>query len=185
MTASANVRYQIDASDRIAAVNEGWIEFARANSGDRLLPPAIVGHSLWDSISDPTTTQIYRAIVNRVRKGAGPAQFRFRCDSPAMRRLLEMRIKGGERGAVDFETSLIESQPRPVVALMDVQTPRSDALITICAWCMKIEVPGHVWLEIEAAAATMGLFESAALPHLSHGMCPDCYDAMMGVVVTV
>ena len=178
MVSSLDVAYRIDSVDRITTVSDGWVSFAEANSGERLLPPGILGSSLWPWIVDPTTRQVYRNILTRVRKGADAVRFQFRCDGPDRRRLLQMQITLAARDDVDFQTTLLRNQPRTEVGLMDSATPRSDALLTICGWCMRVPVTG-TWLEIEEAVPALGLFEASAMPHLSHGMCPACSHTML------
>ncbi|MEO8257680.1 MAG: hypothetical protein ABI868_10095 [Acidobacteriota bacterium] len=85
MPAESDVAYTLDASDTIIAVNDAWIAFAAANDGVPLLPPAILGRSLWDFIADHTTILLYRRLFERVRAGVGPVRVTFRCDAPARR----------------------------------------------------------------------------------------------------
>lgn len=176
MTERPDLAYRIDAFDRIVAVDPGWVTFARANGGVSLLPPGIIGRSLWRWIADPTTTQVYRDVIAKVRRGAGPVRFNLRCDAPGARRLLEMRIEG-RSDEVSFETRLLERQPRIDVDLMDADAPRGDSHLVICGWCMRLPVDGE-WLEIEDAISILQLFDTATLPQLSHGMCPKCVAAM-------
>ena len=176
MTDSRGVSYRIDAFDRITGVDPGWVAFARANAGESLLPPGIIGRSLWNWIADPTTTQVYRDIIARVRHGAGPVRFNFRCDAPSLRRLLQMRI-AVSADEVTFETRLLDAQLRAGVCLIDAEARRSDAHIVICGWCMRLPVDGD-WLEIEDAISVLQLFDAAMMPRLSHDMCPRCVTTM-------
>ena len=182
MAESIRVSYRIDAADRILTVDDGWVSFAEGNDGDQLLPPGILGSLLWPWIADSTTSQLYRDLIRRVRNGRGPVRFRFRCDAPDERRLLQMQITSANGGEVQFETNLLVSQPRPPVALLDSTAARSREPLTICGWCMRIPDAFGTWLEIEMAIVRLELFEGRALPMLSHGMCPTCCDAMLTVV---
>jgi hypothetical protein len=174
----STVTYRIDSADQIKTVNDGWISFARSNGGERLLPPGILDTSLWSWIVDPTTRQLYRSLLSRVRKGTGAVRFQFRCDGPDRRRLLQMQITASTPDEVDFQTNLVRSQPRAAIGLMDRATIRSDALLTICGWCMRVPVSG-TWVEIEEAISALELFEGSAMPRLSHGTCPRCYNTML------
>jgi hypothetical protein len=174
----STVAYRIDSADHIKTVNDGWISFARSNGGERLLPPEILNTSLWSWIVDPTTRFVYRNLLSRVRKGAGTVRFQFRCDGPDRRRILQMQITANTPDEVDFQTKLIHNQPRAAVELMDKAATRSDAQLTICGWCMRVPVSG-TWVEIEEAIPALGLFEASAMPQLSHGMCPRCYNTML------
>jgi hypothetical protein len=181
VVSSLNVAYRIDSTDCITTVSEGWVSFAMANGGKRLLPPGILGTSLWPWIVDPTTRQVYRSLLTRVRKGADAVRFQFRCDGPDRRRLLQMQITVAASDDVDFQTTILRNQPRAEVGLMDPATLRSDALLTICGWCMRVPVSGK-WLEIEEAVSALGLLEASTMPHLSHGMCPACYNTMLTAI---
>lgn len=125
------VEYRIDAKDRIIAVNSNWADFARENDGVHLLPPGILGTPLLDSISEPTTRTIYRALLGRVRKGAGSVRFLFRCDSPGVRRLLDMgtSVQGD---AVIFRVRPVAEQEREAVLLLDPTVKRSRKLVVTC-----------------------------------------------------
>lgn len=181
MATVSDCTYRIDADDRIRHVGEGWIAFAHENFGEgeeRILPPSILGQPLLDSITDATTRSIWRALLGRIRKGAGPVRFRFRCDSPEMRRLLEMTIALEADGAIGFTTTVVLAERREPVALLDPAVERTDALLTTCAWCARVHCPDGVWCKMEDAVRRLDLFGRAALPRLSHGICPSCIAAM-------
>lgn len=178
MQRSLETSYRIDAADRIQAVSDAWVRFANDNQGGALLPPSILGRLLWDSIEDPATRQIYEGMLRHVRQGEGAVRFRFRCDSPTMRRLLEMEITAERDECVTFTTSVVESQSRPAVALLDPLAPRSDAVSIVCGWCNRFAAPEGAWLEAEDAIAALGIFEGALPPQLSHGICPDCSSSL-------
>lgn len=173
-----NVSYRIDSTDAITDVNEGWDAFALANDGDLLLQPGILGTSLWRWIVDPTTREVYRSLLRRIREDAQPVRFRFRCDSPGRRRLLEMEMTLATNGDVDFQTTSVSEQARTEIAFINPATARSGALITICGWCLRIPVSAK-WLEIEEGVLALGLFEAETMPQLSHAMCPACYETML------
>ncbi|MBC7894313.1 MAG: hypothetical protein H7066_02815 [Cytophagaceae bacterium] len=181
MLPPSDVAYRIDATDRIVTVSDGWVSFAEANGGERVLPPRILGTSLWSSIADSATREVYRVMLGRVRKGVGAVRFQFRCDSPDVRRLLEMQVTVSGGDEVAFQTHLVQSQPRTEVGALHSDTTRSEAILTICGWCMQVPVNGE-WLEIEEAITALGLFAGSATPQLSHGMCPACYSTMMATL---
>lgn len=177
-TGSPDISYCIDAEDCMTAVSDGWIEFAKANNGRLLLPPEILGTVLWDWIADAQTRHVYRTVLQRARASAKIVRFKFRCDSPTERRLLQMEIVPRVDGEVAFQTSLISSQLRESVGLLDTQAIRSEALLKICGWCMRVQ-SNDSWIEIEDAISDLRLFEAPRLPNLSHGMCPACYETML------
>jgi len=173
-----DVSYVVDGEDRIESVSAGWVKFALANHGTHLLPPDILGVRLWDAIRDPTTRDVYRALLRRVRQGAGPVRFRIRCDSPGIRRLLDMEISGGEGEKIVFGIRTTAEQPRPSIPLLNNHRMSQKGILAICSWCMRIHTGEEEWLEVEAAIAEVVRFDQEDLPRLSHGMCPDCYAAV-------
>jgi hypothetical protein len=173
--ASAPVSYRIDRKDRLEWVNEGWLLFAEANGGKGLEPSRVRGRLLWDFVSDPTITHLYRLIVQRLRAGGPAVRFHFRCDAPAMRRLAAMEITGDRAGAVHFDVISVLEQPQ-IPPLRIQLTPADDEpLVRVCAWCKRVELPADTWIEPEAAVSAFSLFDCPVFPGLTHGMCPRCY----------
>jgi len=170
--------YTVDATDAITDVNDAWTRFAGANDGSALLPSLIVGRKLWDFIGEPTTTFVYRQLFERVRTGNGPVRFEFRCDSPAVRRLLRMTISAQPNGALRLVVRPVRSAARPEVRLLDPGAPRSVAIVRMCAWCKRIPDATGQWVEIEVGLAGLGLFEGSEVPAISHGMCDHCERTM-------
>lgn len=179
---SGEISYDVDRADRITAVSESWTAFAVANDGGHLVPPTIVGKSLWSAISDPATRALYQTLVGRVRRGGGPSSFHFRCDSPSKRRELEMRIAARADDALRFTTSLLREEERPAVPLLDPAAARAGAIVIVCGWCARVRVPEDRWVEVEVAVRLLRLFEGTALPRLSHGICPSCSDKMIAAL---
>ena len=75
-------------------------------------------------------------------------------------------------GGVEFNVRTLSIEKRPPQALLDPAV-RSGPLLRICGWCKKIPI-GVRWVEIEEAISEMHLFENAALPRLTHGICEEC-----------
>ena len=158
-----DLEYHVDANDRICAVNEAWLSFAEANEGTALLPSEILGRRLWDFMGDLETQHIYHALHQRVRTLNVPVQLCFRCDGPERRRLLELNIVAGEEQQLVYRVRTLAEDIRPPVPLLDPRRPRSDAFVTICAWCKRVAAGPRQWLEVEAAAAALRSSLSRAL----------------------
>lgn len=176
------VAYRIDCEDRLAEVGAGWTSFAASNGGESLAPSRVLGRSLWEFLSDATTIHIYQTMIRQLRQGREPIRFRFRCDAAATRRLLAMEITAGSAGGVLFTVLSEREQERSPPPLLDPAAARDDRLVVMCGWCNRIEVAQGVWSEVEDAVSTLGLFDGAPLPGLTHGICGDCHAAVMGVV---
>ncbi len=69
---------------------------------------------------------------------------------------------------------VVGAEDRDYASLLDVNAPRSDALLAICSWGKRIELPEDGWTEVEPGVRKLDLFGDAPVPQLSHGVCPDC-----------
>ena len=77
-----------------SVVDLTWCEFAADNGAPDLVPPpGPVGQSVFAYIQDATTAELYRRLFESVRRTGRSAVLPFRCDSPALRRFLEMEIR--------------------------------------------------------------------------------------------
>ena len=175
------VTYRIDEEGRVLAVGQAWDEFARTNQARELTAREVLGRSIWDAMSDPTTQTLYRRLVERVHEGAPPVRFTFRCDAPGRRRLLQMTITAGPDGTTDFETLPITFVERPPVALLDPAAPRSSDLLRMCSWCKRIPL-GDDWVEVEEAIQRSGIFQAPIPPAITHGICPRCETKVFGLI---
>lgn len=169
--------YRIDRHDRIVSVSENWTAFAAENEGLETCHPKVVLHrSLWDFIQDDETRHLYGIVIDKVRSTGLPVAFPFRCDSPEMRRRLELEILPQGGGSLEFRSTVLETESRePQDLLKRNARPSSGAILTICSMCKKVRLPSGGWREVEEAVASLGLFDEAQLPDLSHGVCPACH----------
>lgn len=177
---SPTIIYTVDADDRIVSVNEAWDRFATQNEGTAFLAKHIVGRNLFEFIGDDSTRQIYRQMLARIRSGTD-LEYRYRCDSPDCRRLMEMRVRAANsEGGVEFRSTTLEATQRAPVRLpqadgADVAAPAE--LQRACGWCNRLDVNG-VWLEMEEALPLLLLHETPTAPTLTHGMCEACLAKM-------
>jgi hypothetical protein len=173
-----DLRYELNARDEISSVNEEWLRFALANDGEPLGSAEVVGRSLWDFIGDLGTQHIYRILHRRIRADGAPVRLCLRCDAPDRRRLLELEISPGPERNLFYRVRTVGEQERQPVSLLEPQRPRSEHFVTICAWCERVAVPAHGWMEIEAAIAMLPPLAEARPPQLTHGICEACTDAL-------
>lgn len=164
----------VDADGRIRHVNDAWLSFGRENHLPQDRP--VLGRELLAFIADTTTQQLYATLLERVRRVRQPMTFPFRCDSPALRRFMEMQMRPLADGAVEFRSRIVRSEPRPPVALLDPAVLRSEQLIRMCGWCKQVAIPD--WVEVEVALLRMNWFQQSRLPGLTHGICPACDQRM-------
>lgn len=170
---SPTLVYRIDDQDRIVSVSDAWNAFATANDGADAVASRVIGRNLFDFIVDPTTRHLYRKMLARIRGGRSFG-FRYRCDAPAVRRLMELR-QSDVRGGVEFRSGPVEEVARESLSLPQADgSPGGgpDALQRVCGWCNRLDVEGE-WLEIEEALPRLRLLERPSA-QLTHGICEEC-----------
>jgi hypothetical protein len=169
--------YRIDADDRLCFVNEAWLAFAEEN-GWRISADAVLGSSIASHVADASTRHIYRLLIDRLRGAAASARFHYRCDSPGLRRYMEMRMARCRGDQIEFRSRVLRLERRDPIRLLDAALPHSrDRRLQICSWCKAVHVE-RAWLGLEEAVDRLGLLADAVLPQLSHGICPVCSDRM-------
>jgi len=166
--------YLLDEEFRIAELGDGWSLFARANDAPELASDATIGRSVLACVSDSTSAHLYRRLFEHVLRTGRPVSFPIRCDSPAKRRLLEVRIEKRQPSGLLIQTRLIRSEARPPVGVLDRRAPRNPELLRMCGWCKAVDVDGR-WCEVEEAVVSKRLFARDLPPAVTHGICPTCH----------
>jgi hypothetical protein len=173
--------YELDAELRIRAVDEAWSEFARTNDAPELAAPAPLGRPVLDYVQDATTSYLYQRLFDRVLGTARPVTFPFRCDSPEVRRLMEMEIRPCHSAGLELCTRVVRMERRARAPLLDRSVARAGPPLRMCGWCKAVDVGGG-WCEVEQAVAALRLFERELLPPITHGICPPCHRRVEGML---
>ena len=126
------IRYRIDVNDHFVGLDENWQRFAQQNDAVGSSAERVIGHKMWDWISDPTLQEIYHLLVLEARRGHS-VHFQYRCDAPAFRRLFEMGIRSLDGGEVEFLSTLISEEARPPVFLLDRGQRRNEEFVRVCS----------------------------------------------------
>lgn len=172
-------RYRLDAADRVKWVSDGWVDYARANAADSLRTDDVLGRSVWEFIDGAEVTGLYHALFQKVRSTGEAVTLLCHCDSPRVKREMEIRIVPHAEGGIEVVATIVSEQSRPAVPLLDHALPRSDDVLSMCSWCRRVLTHPDRWLPIEHAIEELELFSGRVLPKLSHGACPDCYSRVM------
>lgn len=164
--------HRVNHHDQITFVNAGWKKFAIRNGMPAEMVVNVVGASLWRYISEPTSRNFYAVIMAKVRKTGQTIKLPFRCDSPGIRRFMELHIISLGENHLEFRSHLLRQERRKPVALLNPALPRDSKLLIMCAWCKRVKA--DEWMEVEDIVQKLKLFDTRPLPSLSHGICPDC-----------
>ena len=95
--------YRLDNTDRIFDTGGAWNQFAKENAGTELLGSAVIGRSLYDFIHGDVSRMFVRTLVDGVRILNRPRMVPYRCDSPGLRRYMEMSITCEPGGGILLE----------------------------------------------------------------------------------
>lgn len=174
----SDVVYRLDREHRFVFVNEAWDRFAIANDAPELAGGAVLGTPLMSHIWGSEARQLTHALIERARAAGGPLTIPFRCDAPGERRRMRMIVTVDDAG-VEFRTRVDSTEARPAVDVLDRRVHPRDELLTVCAWCKRARA-GNAWMELEAAAEALRLFELSRVPALTHGICDACVVAVAG-----
>lgn len=172
--AKREIMYRVDEQDRIVFVSPDWVAFAGGNGGS-VDTKALIGTKISQHLTDPTTQQVYHLVMAKVRDTGKSITLPFRCDAPDRRRFMELEISPLFQNYLQFHTRLLLEEERAPVALLTSAGRVADGksrTVLMCSWCKRVAAPE--WLEVEAAVLRLRLFDEAAAPLITHGMCPDC-----------
>jgi len=170
------VRYWIDALDRLVEVNDAWNIFAVENGAAELTRDRVLGQPIWRYVSDQTTQELYRSLI-AVARESKHIEFVYRCDTPALKRLMQMTIIPEDSRVVCFQSAVASVTVQKQLALWDPRPVRSGGAIRTCSWCKRLEIGGR-WTELDTAVDVLGLFTEAPLPPVTQVTCPSCYESI-------
>ena len=168
-------QYRIDHNDNIVWVNSWWLAFARENDAVELADPAFLGQSLWDSIADEQTLELYQEIHTHVRGNDQTRVVPFRCDSPTVRREMQLFITGSsDNDDLLYEGRMLRATPTRYSPMLDVRRPRLDAFLSICSCCKRVLLESHGWLAVDEVCEKLRLDVKEKLPSWRQTLCQQC-----------
>ena len=167
-------RYGVDESDVIDFVDRWWLAYATENGAVGLEEASVVGRPIWEFIVDESTIALYREIHQRVRSTGRAIDVPFRCDSPRLRRYMQLTISRQDNGKLLYESMVIKTVPRHRLAVLDPMTKRSTSFLTMCSFCKRSLIEPSGWLEMEDIALRLRMDDQPTVPQLRYTVCPDC-----------
>lgn len=171
--------YHVDPEGRITYVNSRWDAFALENDGAEVIAARVLGKPLAGFIADMDTRHLIGLMMRHVFKTGRTVTAPFRCDAPVFRRRMQLTIEPGPSGVVVFRSRLLAAEARPALHVLDRRAPREpETLLRLCSWCNRGRL-GDRWAELEEVIEACGLFDVAAVPRITHGLCVDCEKAVI------
>lgn len=179
MSSDSNlIEYIIDQHDLITSVSSGWDGFALENDAEHLVATNVIGRSLWEFVSDRDVQNLYLNLVNRLRLKNRQIRFKYRCDSPDLKRFMGMTIQPLPDKSVKFISRIERVEKRRPVEILKRKITHADQLLRMCSWCKKVSLNGS-WLEIETALSGSDIFSGDNQLQLTHTICEECYNQVL------
>lgn len=178
--------HRTDAKDLIVSVDQAWVEFAQENWRPDFKPEWVLGRSLWDFIHGADTQAVYRLAIARARSQDRGLTLPFRCDSPDLRRFMEMTITSLGDGGLEYGCLLLREEVRAPVPFRPCGPCAPGRVLKACSICLRLERPswtelgyagsdgGAAWQEAERVLPVVAALEEGYFPPLTYGVCPDC-----------
>lgn len=166
--------YFLTRSYTIHSIGGDWNDFAHENNAPGLTSDSVIGHSLWDYISDPAVMHFYSGAVKAVLNYGKPISIPFRRAAPDWRRSMKLRLIRSSRELCEVICTTSAMEPRPWMELLDDTIERSDFWLPICSWCKPVGIDDSRWIEVEDAANELNDNVVWPLPKLVHVTYPEC-----------
>ncbi|MEG3639481.1 hypothetical protein [Magnetococcus sp. PR-3] len=169
------VEVMVGQDNIICAVNTAWNHFAVENACEDLLAEHVVGQSLLDYVEGGATRIYVETMLHMVRQGDQLLSCPYRCDSPDMRREMEVRLFPPINGVVKMQHRLVSERPLYHHTTFQTVAENRHACaeqIKRCSHCNNLRVHWK-WYDVEE-------IEKAGLRHLAepiqvyYGICDRC-----------
>jgi len=177
----------------LAAGRHGWSSFAAENGAPQLSVESVVGSSMFSHMAGDAVLKAYRDMHAAVWSGQKPRiGFRWRCDSPDVRRDMHMSISmavghAGHSAAL-YQSQVVTAERRPAMDLLSRSIQRTDPQgataspeVLVCCWCHGVApasqpaADGGRWTSLEDFCAR-GVPAGA---RVFQGICPACRERIL------
>jgi hypothetical protein len=165
--------YTLGADDRIVDCGgPGWGDFARANGAPYLAAAGLRGDSIYDHVAGHFTQRFLREFFVAARAATRPLTRAYRCDSPRVKRQMEMCacVEPGKRLRVEHR--LVSEMAMAVEVAPQELWRQSRVEFSRCSICNRLKRLGlGDWREPDEAGVAGPL-------RVVHTVCQGCRSAI-------
>lgn len=169
--------YEIDREDRLRALSSDWDAFADGNAGPGARAGQVLGRPLRSFIAGDVPRMFIEAALQAVRLTGRPRTLGYRCDAPAVERLLTMTLVPLDDGGVRVEHQVVSARQRETVPAFRTvppgewtQTRPGARPRWRCSQCLRLSVSlSGPWSDAAPLDAT-----SAPVVDVRYTLCPVC-----------
>ena len=177
-TDHGDLSYVLDADNRICRTKGPWDGFVLANLGPggegmEALAENVIGLSLNDFVQDEPTRMLLSALADSVRLLRWERHLDYRCDSPTMKRFMQMKLEPGPLDTVILTHKLLRTEPIQPAFYVLTASSGETARGRRCSLCNKVRI-GDAWVEPDH-----NLAQRVPQPYaIKHTLCPICQHAI-------
>jgi hypothetical protein len=171
----SDVSYRLDDQDRIVEVDSNWDRIALENDGEAVVADRILGTKLYAHVTDEPSRMFVWTMLDSVRKLHRPSVKFYRCDSPDLKRHMQMTILPETGGGLLVQHRLIRTEKVPLRVRFAGPSGARSKLILRCTMCVKLKIEG-VWIAPDAAVLA-GVSQADGTVRVAYSICEDCRDA--------
>lgn len=164
--------YRLDSRDRIIEVSGGWDRFACDNGAEELANESVIGMPLRSFISGDVTRMFIDTMHARARMSGRPMTVPYRCDSPGVKRFMEMSLEAIGSDLVSTHRLLAEQVLPRALVFRIAADGRPHSWTKRCSMCNRLSMPDGRLVEPDEFAET----ESAdgQTVGVIYFVCPEC-----------
>jgi len=165
--------YWLDTKDLITAVSSSWNHFAlNNNAGKNSLAQNVIGQNIYSFIISDPTRMYLQILIQQARVLGNTVAKKYRCDSPQLKRYMEMRITPEQTGQIRLDHLL--ERVEPFVRPISFYPASSGGTATAyrCSICARLYLAG-CWV-MPDDAITEGLISLDAPLPVIYTVCPVC-----------
>lgn len=167
------VSYWLYSKDTIIKVSQTWNRFALSNNATaEILEESVIGKNTYSFIVDDPTRMYLQVLLQQPRLLRTTVAKKYRCDSPGLKRYMEMRLTPEPEGLVRLDHTLEQLEPFNRPLTFHPASASSRATVCRCSICARLCI-GSCWIIPEEAEAE-GLIQPDALVPVTYLVCPVC-----------
>lgn len=165
--------YMLNRKDVIVDVNDAWNDFATNNDAPELISERVIGNSLVNYVTGDITKMYVQTVLQNVRMIGKPIRRHYRCDSPTLKRYMEMSIKPDGKNLQLAHKVIRTEDMTCTVHFNAALTPSEPQITKRCSSCGRVEAQKAVWVEAnDLYAAKHGAKDVTVM--VEYTICPVC-----------
>lgn len=168
--------YWLDSKKRIEAIDGPWDEFALENDGANLSVQNVEGHNILNFVAGDVTKMWFDTLLQLASMRDEPIVRPYRCDSPNVKRFMQMRVVRENQNLIRLEHVLLQTEPQefPIRFSYPYLISKKDGhkiMYQRCSQCGRI-YQGADWHEPDSLQTIIARQPADIV--VAYTICQDC-----------